>query len=195
MRARLAFLSNVMLLPAVVFFAGGCTYDDGHMHGSCVDQGTCPGDNTPDPIAESTIDTGATLADIEAGGGAGAFVEYEAGGKWHVFTTCDTKLSGYSCTWDIIVAVSSANEMSNYEAEDLESDDYLDWYGKRAVRFVGDVTDDFDGFLVDATPGATLSVDVYLDGDPAPRYIYWVGAGGLHQGSPTNPIKLTPTDP
>jgi hypothetical protein len=192
MIAQLARYSSLLVLALA---ASACTYDDGtHNHGSCVDLGNCPGDLPPD-IAQSTIDTGATLADIQAGEGAGAFVEYQAGGKWHVFTACDTKLSGYSCTWDIIVSTDKSADITTFEEETLESDDYLDWYDTRAVRLVGHVTDDFDGFFVDVTPGATLTVDVYLDGDPSPRYIYWVGGGGLHQGSPTNPIDLTPTSP
>jgi hypothetical protein len=60
---------------------------------------------------------------------------------------------------------------------------------------VSDTSYDFDGFFVNATPGATLRIDVFLDGAPAPRFIYWVGDGGLHSGAPENPIDLIPSEP
>jgi len=189
---RIARFASISLLA---FVASACTYDTGHRH-DCVDNGNCPSNQPPvsDVIAQSTIDTDATL-EIEAGVGAGAFVEYQTGGTWRVTTACDTTLSGYGCTWDIIAGVGAQGSISAFAPEDLEADDYLDWHNSRALRMVAETTTDFDGFSFEATPGATVRIDVYLDGAPAPRYIYWVGAGGLHQGSPTNPLDLTPSAP
>ena len=122
-------------------------------------------------------------------------MEVAAGGKWHVYTSCDTDISGYSCTWDIIVSAFEGDEVTSLEADRLEDYDYLDWYGDRSLHLVADNSYDFDGFFFGATPGATIRVDVFLDNGPAPRYIYWVGDGGMHKGSPTNPIDLTPSSP
>ncbi|MCC6662717.1 MAG: hypothetical protein IT375_03190 [Polyangiaceae bacterium] len=171
----------------------GCMVDhDGHE--DCVGP-TCNSYIPPDDAAESTIDTGATLAEIEPGQGAGAFVEYAEGGKWRVFTSCDTAVTGYDCPWDIIVAVDEKSELIDFAAEGLEASDYVDWRTSSGVRMVAKNSMDLDGFTFETTPGATVRVDVYLDDAPAPAYIYWVGDGGLHQGSPTNPIDLTPSAP
>lgn len=172
---------------------GGCMYDRGH-HDDCYGP-NCDPSYPPTSAAKATIDTGATLADIDPGQGAGAFVEYQTGGKWRVFTACDTEVSKLSCRWDIIVSVGSSSELIEFTAEELESSDYLDWRDSRSVRMVATNTLDFDGFTFDVTPGATVRVDVYLDDAPAPAYIYWVGEGGLHQGAPTNPIDFTPSEP
>lgn len=181
-------------LALVALALGGCMYDHGHRYDDgCV--GANCGGYPPKDVAEATIDTGATLTDIEPGQGAGAFVEYQAGGKWRVFTACDTDVSKYDCRWDIIVSVGAGDDISDFAAEELEDSDYLEWQDSRSVRLVAVNTVDFDGFTFDATPGASVRVDVYLDDSPAPAYVYWVGDGGLHQGAPTNPIDLTPSAP
>jgi hypothetical protein len=192
-------LSISSLFPLIVLGAlasSGCYYDDP----DCQHDGYCGQtyDPTPPPsdeVADAKIDTGATITDIDAGHGAGVFVEYQAGGKWHVFTSCDTLDSKYGCTWDVIVSTATASELKDYGSDGLESNDWLSRHGSNGVRFVADNDYDFDGFFVETAAGSSLRVDVYLDDKPAPRYIYWVGEGGLHEGSPTNPIDLVPGAP
>ena len=120
-------------------------------------------------------------------------MEVSAKGVWHVYTACDTDISGYSCGWDIIVTPLGDNTITAKEGDRLEKADYLGWYGDYSVQMVTDTSYDIDGFFFEANPDGAMRVDVYLDGAPAPRFIYWVGDGALHKGSPTNPIDLTPT--
>lgn len=181
-RTRLALLVPLFALSAA------CTYSDPDR-----DDDYEPIPDPEDEIASATIDTGATLADIEPGRGVGTFVEYASGGRWRVYTACDTELSGYGCTWDIVVSVATDSEIHDFEADRLEQSDYLDWDSARSVRLVTSTTYDFDGFFVTATEGAPLRVDVFLDDGPAPRYVYWVGDGALHRGAPTNPVDLVPS--
>jgi hypothetical protein len=182
-----------LLLPLALML-GACTYqtDDGYdgYGGYC-------GGPPPQSAPQSDIDTGATVGEVTPGQGAGAFVEYKAGGQWHVYTTCDTALpnSEGPCDWDIIVSGQDTDTIQSYQPDQLESGDALGWDACGSVHLVAEDTDDFDGFFFNATPGATIRVDVYLDGGPAPTYIYWVGDGGLHNGAPSNPIDLTPTSP
>ncbi len=174
----------------------GCGYDHhDHCMDGCGNSGGAGGTPNQPQVPQATIDTGATIGEIKPGEGAGAFVEYAAGGKWHVFTACDTKLSGLSCRWDIITSVGSDASISGFQPDSLEPSDYLDWNDSRSVRLVADNTNDIDGYYLEATPGGTVRVDVYLDDQPQPRFIYWVGEGGLHQGAPSNPIDLTPSSP
>src|SRR5687768_2242293 len=42
------------------------------------------------------IDSDRTMT-ATGGEGVGVFVEYATGGKWHVFWTCDTAISGQAC--------------------------------------------------------------------------------------------------
>ena len=183
-----AFGTSTLLAVAL----SGCMYDRGH-HGDCMGAACDPVGPGPTQVAEASIDTGATLSEIEPGQGAGAFVEYQSGGQWRVYTACDTDVSKLSCEWDIIVSAAPGADLVDFAAEELESSDQLFREDSRSVHLIATSTTDFDGFRFEATPGATVRVDVYLDGAPAPAYIYWVGDGGLHQGAPTNPIDLTPS--
>jgi hypothetical protein len=185
---------TIRALPLIAFslLVVGCTYED-HHDDYCPNCG--PNDYTPTEIESSTIDTGAELAEIEAGEGAGAFVEYQGDGAWHVFTACDTTLSGYACNWDIIVSAVDGNRLDDFGSDRLEGEDYIGKFDSNSVQFISVTDYDFDGFFVQTDPAGHLRVDVYLDSAPAPRFIYWIGNGGLHKGSPTNPIDLMPTDP
>lgn len=187
MMARLACIFSLM---GLVSLTSACTYDDGHHRHSCYEYGTCQGNDPPaTDIAEAVIDTGSEIS-VAPGAGAGAFVEYDAGGAWHVYTTCDT-----SCVWDIIVSTETADELQSFEPDLLDGADSIDWYTDRSVRLIAETTTGIKGLWLETKPGSTLRVDVFLDDVPAPEYIYWIGGGGMHQGSPTNPIDLTPSAP
>lgn len=180
-------------LMALCLLSVGCTYEDDDDYYDC--QGSECGYVPPTEIESSSIDTGAELAEVEAGEGAGAFVEYQGDGAWHVFTACDTNISDYACGWDIIVSAVDGNQLDDFGSDRLENEDYVGKFDSNSVQFISVTDYDFDGFFVQTDPGGHLRVDVYLDGAPAPRFIYWVGNGGLHKGSPTNPIDLMPTAP
>ena len=178
-------LRNLLVIAPLVAMLGGCTY-------STNTQPYDVGGGQTKSVPQSTIDTGATMSNIDPGQGAGAFIEYATGGQWHLYTTCDTAVSGTSCTWDIIVSSSS---LKDFQPDRLEGRDWVDWYDQNSLELVATTHNDFDGVFFQTDPGALARFDVYLDGAPAPAYIYWVGNGGMHRGAPDNPIDLTPTDP
>lgn len=148
----------------------------------------------PGEVEQGSIDADATLTGVDPGTAVGAFVEATSDGSWHVWVSCDTAVTGAPCAWDIIVGpASGANTLTNPVGEGLESGDSLFWETTSDVHFISQTTDTFDGFHVDGVAGAVLRVDVYLDGQPAPRYLYWVGGGAVHAGAPSNPLDLAPT--
>jgi len=181
-------LRNLLVVAPLVALLGGCTYSSN----------TAPydvGGGQTKTVPQSTVDTDASMAGIDPGQGAGAFIEYQAGGDWHLYTACDTAVSGASCTWDIIVATGGGDTLQAFQPDRLDGRDWVDWYDQNALEMVATTHNDFDGFFFQTDPGSVVRFDVYLDGAPAPAYIYWVGNGGLHRGAPDNPIDLTPTDP
>ena len=78
---------------------------------------------------------------------------------------------------------------------DLEGDDSLSFGSGDQLRLVAETGRDFDGFVVETEPGATLEIDALLDGGCGNRYLFWVGDGALHSGAPSNPMRLTPSAP
>jgi hypothetical protein len=102
MRRALALSIPLLLLSAA------CTYDNGEAQRFVFDP---PGstDIACRTEAQSTIDTDRTIA-IDAGQGAGVYIEYAAGGHWHVRTSCDSDKQDTVCKWDVLVYPAHALE-------------------------------------------------------------------------------------
>jgi hypothetical protein len=187
------------LLPVVLLgLATACTYSDGddyydddHYGDPWVDPGSACNDGDP---ARAWIDVDAPLAS-DPGEGVGLFIEYQEGGRWHLFTTCDSARSGYDCEFDVVVAPLDGASVFGVIPEELERDDVIQVDAHDRVRLLARTGLDQDGFYVDTDAGAPLGIDLLLDGDCANRYVYWIGEGGIHSGVPSNPFELEPVAP
>jgi hypothetical protein len=148
------------------------------------------------PVIELvSIDTDQTL-DAIPGEGVGLFVEYAAGGEWHLWTTCDTNYSNVACKFDAFVTVDKSSEIISVEEGDLEGYDVVEVLESGEVHFHGETASDVDNMVVTTTPGAILRLEMSLDGIANERYVYWIGNGGvLHEGAPSNPVNFQPSKP
>lgn len=181
----------LLALFAVPLFAA-CGYGDHMSHHDGYYDTTYGPAPTPTPTVEqATIDTD-QLLDIEPGAGAGAFIEYEAGGTYHVTTSCDVGQGG-DCLWDIVVTPLADAALLSVTPLDLESDDSVTLGSGNQARLVANTGKDFDGFSFQTDPGAAIELDALLDDGPGNRYLFWVGDGALHSGAPSNPIDLVPS--
>jgi hypothetical protein len=145
----------------------------------------------PRAIEEAAIDAD-ELLDVDPGVGAGAFVEYESGGTYHVTTSCDVG-QGADCYWDIVVTPLDDAAVSSLSPVDLESDDSVVLGSGNQLRMVAYTGSDFDGFNFQTDPGAAVELDVLLDDAAGNRYLFWVGDGALRSGAPSNPVRLVPS--
>jgi hypothetical protein len=154
------------------------------------------GDETPPPpeqVALYTIDTDQGMAQ-DPGNGAGVFVEYQSGGGWYVYVTCDSNRSGGTpCYWDIQVDLLGGS-FAGLAAATLDSNDYLASEGP-GPRLVAETTSEVDGFTFAADRGATVRFDVLLDGRAGNGYVLWVSGGAVNTGSATNPVDFKPSTP
>ena len=173
------------LLAAVAVAALGCDYGGG--------EGKTPTVSGCGEPASTTVDTGAEL-EITAGEGVGAFFEYLGDGTWRVTTTCDTPVSGNECFWDVFVGVSGDGVLGDFSAQGLEAGDIVGFEQSGTLHMLTVTTEDTDALLIDATPGAALVLEVYLDGYCASPYMFWIGDGAVHSGSPGNPLEITPSE-
>lgn len=174
------------LLALPLFVA--CGYGD-HMSRRDGDPGYPP--SSSGNIEEATIDAD-QLLEIDPGAGAGAFIEYETGGTYHVTTSCDVGQGG-DCYWDIVVTPLADAALLSVSPFDLESDDSVVLGSGNQVRMVARTGKDLDGFSFQTDPGAAIEFDALLDDGPGNRYLFWVGDGALHSGAPSNPIDLVPS--
>jgi hypothetical protein len=186
MQGRLLSISLVALAP----LAAGCGSHDGYYDGYNYD----PGYTNPANILRVDIDTDQTL-EADPGEGAGLFVEYAAGGMYHVFSTCDTNHSNFSCEWLVVASIDPTLSMEVTDDGNLEKDDAITRIDKGAVRllFVSDA--DFDGAVLKVPEGERLRLNWLLDGFADATQLSWVSDGSVHTGAPSDPLDLEPTSP
>jgi hypothetical protein len=150
---------------------------------------TCP--NASSVARVVGIDTDAQLQ-TEPGKGAGVLVEYMNGGHWHVFTVCDTAVSGYPCEFDITAQV-VGGKVSNLLGEELENDDVSVSYCSDSAVLGVTTRSDFDGLWFDTTPGASVRFTAALGQAIYPDIFFWISEGVVRQDANSNPVEMTPT--
>jgi hypothetical protein len=190
---RKAFALGIPLAYLVV----ACTYDNGDAHRVLYSNTVPASCETP---SQSTIDADAQLV-VDAGLGAGVFIEYATGGHYHLRTSCDTTRSNTSCHWDVIITPEGGATITNTATESLTGTDSFHVYpdqsgsGNAPVSYqlTAVTTTELDGVSFDIDPGAAISVDAFLDSTCALPFFFWQGGGAVHEGSPSNPLQLTPT--
>src|SRR3954468_10911544 len=102
-------------LGALVPLAAGCTSNDSY--------DAYPYDpGPPNNVLRMDIDTDQTLV-ANPGDGAGLFVEYAAGGEYHVFSACDTNKSDYVCHWVVVASIDPTLSMEATDDGTLEKVD------------------------------------------------------------------------
>jgi hypothetical protein len=131
----------------------------------------------------------------DPGEGVGIFVEYAAGGHWHVWTSCDTNNSKVACDFEAFAIPEKGAKIANVQAEALESGDVAEELNDGSAHLSASTSAEADGMTFDATPGALIELEVYFGGVPDSRIIFWYGDDTLHTGAPTDPIDLIPDAP
>jgi hypothetical protein len=146
-------------------------------------------------VAKVTIDPGATMS-VEPGAGVGLFVQYDEGGHWTVFTTCDTDYSGNACDFDVMVYETGARTtIANVEGFELDADDTFTTDADGSINLVTETTFGMNGMFFDTAPGAEIEIDVLIDGIAQPQFVYAVSGGRLIDGVRTNPVDFLPATP
>jgi hypothetical protein len=150
-----------------------------------------PGASTT-PLAPMLVevDTDQTMT-ADPGRGVGVFVEYGAGGKWHVWWTCDTALTNTSC--DVSLSISSGNgPIANVDRSQMPGG-YAT--SPEATRLDASIltTTEVHGLRFDTLPGAILTIDASISGIRDGSFLFFVQDGkvkGGFQGQVTNPLQL-----
>jgi hypothetical protein len=178
-RSRSPWSTSLGVALLVGTASSGCVFvhDDHH-------------DGVPDPDPEIIavgIDEGASL-EADPGAGVGVFVEYQGGGDYRIWTTCDSEVTGYSCAFDLFL---TADSLRVSDTEDLEGFDEASDLGDE-VDVSLDTDVDTDGVVVTTLDGAPLRLEVWLDGAPDAEFVYWVQGGVIRQGAPSNPVDFVP---
>jgi hypothetical protein len=146
------------------------------------------------------VDPNATM-NATPGNGVGVFIQYQTGGHWNVWWTCDTNKTGLPCAFTNTVNVASGS-ITNLAAQDLESTDSLTQPGSQQVVATTNTTTGVDGITFDTpfSPGQTpvITLNAQLNGAENGQYLFFVQDGeinGNYAGMLTDPLELEPKTP
>lgn len=147
--------------------------------------------SAPPGAVYATIDADHTLS-TELGEGAAVFIEYQSGGVWRAWTSCDTNLTGYGCAFD--VHFSSQSVIETVSTAGLEAEDFVEESGAN-ISFYATTYGSSDSIELRTAPGALMTVELVLDGQLAPRYLVWYGNGLVRDGANGSPVVFQPDLP
>jgi len=155
--------------------------------------------NNPQPVTV-VVDTDQTMTNTPGGDGVGVFVQYASGGHWHLWWTCDTNKSGLPCDFSIDV---TGTALANAKPSAFETNDTLDTTTPGSLVATTHTTTGVDGLDFDATPGATVTLDVTVSGLRDGGFFFWVGddssgkpaINGNYTGQLSDPLIFQPSAP
>jgi hypothetical protein len=162
------------------------------------DAGTTPSSGQPLLV---DVDPNRTMT-ASPGEGVGVFTEYQTGGHWHVWWTCDTNKTSLGCSFDISVSVLSGT-IANLTGQGLSGDDRLQQASTQQVQAITSTTTSINGVTFDTPldPNGevpVITLDAKLNGQQDGHYLFFVQDGkvnGGYTGTLTDPLMLEPTSP
>jgi hypothetical protein len=193
-RASAAFVSTLALV------AVGC---GGSSEGAVQEQGAevpaAPAmtldDGTAPPLFK--VDTGRTM-NVAPGQGIGVFVEYAAGGQWHLYWSCDSEATSNACTVDLIL-LANEGKVGDVKAEGFVASDLLDTSTTPGtIRATTSLTTEGKGLRFTTSPGGVITLGARVRGLQLPDFLFFVEGGSVKGGTATkftNPAKLAGSTP
>lgn len=161
---------------------------------------------SPSSIRTVDIASDVVVTPDEPGKGVGLFVDYLAGGKWRIQTTCNVlevvpcdadpsqDCQPTPCPWDVVAtALSGTLEVQGAE---LDATDRIFRVNDASVRLVVETAAEIDSVRLLADPGEHLQLDVYLDGLYDATFVSWANQDGtITSNPPSDPVVFSPTSP
>lgn len=194
-------------LAASFAWIGGCVYDNEPPRRL----GGDPTPTSPAPPASATssssssggagapllveIDTDQTM-DAVGGDGVGVFIEYQKGGHWHLWWTCDTNKTHQACELSVS-ATAMSGSITNFNAAELAGG-FATTPTPSRVEASSTTTTEVHGVRFDTDPGAIITVDASLGGLKDGSFLFFVQDGKVNGGFAgvlTNPIQVQGTTP
>jgi hypothetical protein len=168
--------------------------------GVAVVDGNAPGQSDPLPSSSAPVlvrvDTDRTL-DAAPGEGVGVFVEYAAGGKWHVWWTCDTAKTAASCMFDLRIA-SESGDIGAIHSEGALAGDTIVATDAQTIDAHSNTGSNAVGVRFDAPVQGIVSIDAKVGGTTDAGFFFFVQDGkpnGGYTGPLTNPLLFQGSTP
>ncbi|CAN5719917.1 hypothetical protein BH11MYX4_BH11MYX4_40160 [soil metagenome] len=147
-----------------------------------------------------SVDTDQVM-NADPGQGVGIFTEYAAGGKWHIWWTCDTAVSQQQC--DVVLAATAATGTIDALNSDQLQGGTVATPDPSRVEARVTTTTQVHGITFTTTPGAVITLEATVGGlteGPGPNrsFFFFVQNGkinGGYTGRLTNPLQLQGSKP
>jgi hypothetical protein len=160
------------------------------------DAGSDAGPSSPSVLV--SVDSNQTLT-ATPGNGVGVFVQYQTGGHWYVWWTCDTNKTGLPCAFDNTVSVQTG-AITNPTGQTLTANDTVTQISPQSIEEITNTTNNVDGMTFD-TPIVNgdkpiITLDVKLGGAEQCGYMFFVQDGkvnGGYQGCLPDPLMFEPS--
>jgi hypothetical protein len=178
---------------------GGYSYSGGGSSGRS-STATDDGGTSTQPMIV-VVDPNRTM-NASPGQGVGVFTQYQTGGHWNIWWTCDTTKTGLSCPFDVTVSANSGT-IANAAGQSLQRTDSLDQASADQIEVTTTTTTavqgvTFDTVLADSTATPIITVTAELNGVADPSYFFFVQDGEINggfQGNLTDPLMFEPSSP
>jgi hypothetical protein len=158
-----------------------------------------PGSSTPSPYPLLAVLDDNVKMNASPGQGVGVFNQYDSGGHWTIWWTCDTNLTNETCPFDILVT-SAKSSITNATSNAFGSGDTLNTQTPTGLANVTGgleakttTTTEAQGIEFDTDPGATIQLVAKVGGLYNGKFLFWVQSGkvnGGYDGTVTDPLLL-----
>ncbi len=144
-------------------------------------------------VSAATLDTGATMTQVP-GDGIGVFVEYQTGGKWRVWWTCDTNKTRQPCDYTVTAhAVGGTTDLVGQDLLGKNVSALSDgWTATSTTEAQA------HGLTFKTAAGTALSLSARIAGIEDTNFLFFVQDNKVVGGSESpfaNPMSLTPSKP
>jgi hypothetical protein len=199
--------------------SGGSSYGGpygGSTETSSEDGGIIRGDGAPSAMPMlAKIDPSASMVQTP-GQGVGVFTQYDPGGHWYVWWTCDTDTSYEACDFEIKVSVAHG-EITGATPQNFEGIDHLSgggttvdggvdagvdggsaMGGSSSVTATTTTTTSVQGIHFDTAPDAVITLSAALGGEYSGAFLFFVEdakVNGGYTGTVSDPLELQSSSP
>lgn len=147
----------------------------------------------PVPVPDAGVQPLVVLVDADrtmtaqGGEGVGVFVEYASGGKWHMFWTCDTAITGQACQF--LIQATAKDGLLTIPEKGVEP--------AESFEFESLTRTEVNEVFFTAKAGSDVQIEAVIGGEHSSKFFFFVQDGvvnGDYTGILTDPLIFRPSN-
>ena len=186
----------ILLTLSLASFALACSDGNDHSYPVPASSASPSGNGSSTQPLLVDVDTGKTMT-AAPGEGVGIFVEYKAGGHWHVSWTCDTNRTSLECTFSLQLS-SITGQIANLSVNGQAQGDNVQQTDTQTINARTTTTSNAVDITFDTDAGGKIQINANVGGVQDPSFFFFVQNGevnGGYQGQLTDPLQFEGNSP